>query len=317
MNLKNYYLPLSALLVFTSNIVALSQSRAVAAPDLLTVIDAQVISQRSGQTIGDLTHQDFVVKEDGVRQNILTMQREPRQLSILVLIDRSIHRRNRIQVDAMLMNFQSSLIQSLSEGDEVSVMAIADEPILNLDFTSHKGRISEVLASIVHSRNLEKTTRKTDYEAVFSEAAKQMRRVKKPLNRRVIIFVSAVSKSEVSAYNVPNQLVNLLLAPTSIFCWHNVFPIDLSLDELPRERVSGELRVTDLVGLTGGEMVSGDLIAVINRLRERYQIGYLPINPSQVGKLHWISLEISPSVKIDKSDLKIIYNRAYISSPRN
>jgi len=320
MNPKKTWGPLIVLLIFIVHIISFSQSRSeenISSDYPLTMIDAQVTSRKSGQSIGDLNHDNFIVKEDGVRQFISTMERHARALSILVLIDRSIHRGNRPQVEAALRDFQSSLINSITENDELSVMAIADEPMLSLNFTDHKETVRQVLASVIQLRNLDKSPRKTDYEAVFSEASKQMRYVKKPLNRRVIIFFSAISKSEVSAYNVPTTVLNLLLAPTSIFCWYNVIPIDIYPAESPIVNLHGRLSVADLVSLTGGEMEGSGLADVINRLRERYQIGYTPINRFGIGKIHRISLEISPTAKVDRNDLRIIYNKAYISSPRN
>jgi hypothetical protein len=108
-----------------------------------------------------------------------------------------------------------------------------------------------------------------------------------------------------------------LLASTNIFYWYNLTPVNMSPLDSPREILSRKLRLADLIGLTGGEMVDGELPAIIRRLRERYTIGYMPIRSSPAGTLHRIDLKISPSAKIDKTDLKITYRKAYISSASN
>ena len=318
--LNRCYLPLLVALLFISHARALSQSNkeeAIASPYQLTTIEVQVISRKSGQPILDLDHEDFVVKEDGVRQDIMSMDQEPEPLSILLLIDRNIKKNINTQIEARLKDLQTSLILSMHKADEVSVMAITDGPILLQDFTSDKRRVVEVLTEIFRPRGAENVARETDYGMALSEAAKQMRRVQKPLNRRVIFFISAASKSEVSTYRVQNEATKALLTLINIFYWYNLTPINMSPLDSPKGILSRKLRLADLIGLTGGEMVDGELTPIIRRLRERYTISYMPIRSSQAGTLHRIDLEISPSAKVDKSDLEITYRKAYISSAPN
>jgi VWFA-related protein len=318
--LKPCYLPLLAALLFISHVTALSQSNteeAIICRYQLTAIEVQVISRKSGQPILGLNAEDFVVKEDGMQQYVLSMEQQTESLSILLLIDRNIKQRNRIQDQTRLKNLQSSLILSMHKTDEVSVMTITDEPILKQDFTDDKRRVGEVLTEILGPGGAENMARETDYGMALLEAAKQMRRTKKPLNRRVILFISAASKSEVSTYLVQDEATKALLTSTSIFYWYNLTPVNRSPLNSPKGILSRKLRLADLIGLTGGELVDGELTAIIRRLRERYTIGYLPIRSSPAGTLHRIDLKISPTTKIDKTDLEITYRKAYISSDSN
>jgi len=318
--LKRCYWLLLIALLFMGRVIALPQSNteeAIVSQERLTTIEVQVISRKSGQPILDLNAEDFVVKEDGVQQYVMYMEQEPEPLSILLLIDRNIKQRNGIQDQTRFKNLQTSLILSMHKADEVSVMAITDEPILLQDFTSDKRRVGEVLTEIFGPGGAENMARETDYGMALSEAAKQMRRMKKPLNRRVILFISAASKSEVSTYQVQDEAMKALLASTNIFYWYNLTPVNMSPSDSPKGILSRKLRLADLIGLTGGEMVDGELTAIIRRLRERYTIGYMPIRSSPAGTLHRIDLKISPSAKIDKTDLKITYRKAYINSVSN
>jgi VWFA-related protein len=318
--LKRCYLPLLIALLFMSHVMALSQSNteeAIISRYQLTTIEVQVISRKSGQPILDLNAEDFVVKEDGEQQYVMYMEQEAEPLSILLLIDRNIKRRNSIQDQTRLKNLQSSLILSMHKADEVSVMAITDGPTLLQDFTSDKRRVGEVLTEIFRPGGAENVARETDYGMALSEAAKQMRRMKKPLNRRVIIFISAASKSEVSTCLVQDEATKALLTSMNIFYWYNLTPVNMSPSDLPKVILSRKLRLADLIGLTGGEMVGGELTAIIRRLRERYTIGYMPIRSSPAGILHRIDLKISPSAKIDNTDLEVTYRKAYINSASN
>jgi hypothetical protein len=245
------------------------------------------------------------------------MEQEAEPLSILLLIDRNIKQRNSIQDQTRFKNLQSSLILSMHKADEVSVMAITDGPILLQDFTSDKRRVGEVLTEIFRPGGTENVARETDYGMALSEAAKQMRRMKKPLNRRVILFISAASKSEVSTYQVQDEATKALLTSMNIFYWYNLTPVNMSPSDSHKGILSRKLRLADLIGLTGGEMVDGELTAIIRRLRERYTIGYLPIRSSPAGTLHRIDLKISPSAKIDNTDLEVTYRKAYINSASN
>jgi VWFA-related protein len=317
--LRRCYLSLLVGLLFIGHGIALSQSNTevvIACPYPLTTIEVQVISRKSGQPILDLSHEDFVVKEDGVRQYIQVMEQDAVPLSVLLLIDRNIKQSNHTQAETMFKDLQTSLILSMHKADEVSVMAITDgPPILVQDFTGDKRRVVEVLTEIFQPGGAENVARETDYGMALSEATKQMRRAQKPLNRRVILFISAASKSEAAAYRAQNEATEALLTSINIFYWYNLTPINMSPMKPPKRILSRKLSVADLVDLTGGEMVDGELTTIIRRLRERYTISYLPIRRSRAGTLHRIDVEISP--KIDKTDLEITYRKAYISTAPN
>src|SRR5438876_1626281 len=54
----------------------------------LVVLDAQVIQQKTGRIIGDLKKEDFVLTEDGVKQEITHFGQDTLPLSVILLIDR-------------------------------------------------------------------------------------------------------------------------------------------------------------------------------------------------------------------------------------
>src|ERR1051325_11294430 len=53
----------------------------------LVVLDAQVLSKKTGSVIGNLKKDDFSIYEDGVRQAITHFSQDRLPLSILLLID--------------------------------------------------------------------------------------------------------------------------------------------------------------------------------------------------------------------------------------
>src|SRR5437773_10494630 len=54
----------------------------------LVVLDALVIQQKTGRVAGNLNKEDFLVAEDGVRQQITHFSQDTLPLSVILLIDR-------------------------------------------------------------------------------------------------------------------------------------------------------------------------------------------------------------------------------------
>ena len=54
----------------------------------LVVLDALVMNQRTGRVVGSLKQDDFILYEDGVKQQITHFSQDTLPLSVLLLVDR-------------------------------------------------------------------------------------------------------------------------------------------------------------------------------------------------------------------------------------
>src|SRR5688572_10481084 len=95
----------------------------------LISIDAQVMSRSTGLVVSDLTHKDFVMSENNSQQTIYFWQRLPMPLSLLILVD-TVTGPNRHLIDNQLKALKSSLASYLKPEDKVSIMVMAENPIV-------------------------------------------------------------------------------------------------------------------------------------------------------------------------------------------
>jgi len=54
----------------------------------LVVLDAQVLQQKTGRIVGTLKKEDFMLAEDGVKQQVTHFSQDTLPLSVILLIDR-------------------------------------------------------------------------------------------------------------------------------------------------------------------------------------------------------------------------------------
>src|SRR6185369_4569996 len=110
----------------------------------LVVLDAQVLQHKTGRIVGNLTKEDFVLAEDGVRQQVTQFSQDTLPLSVILLIDRG----------GCLDPFSEKVrhatlaaLERLRPQDEVALMSFANTTDLVTGFGRGKERI---LAGLDH-----------------------------------------------------------------------------------------------------------------------------------------------------------------------
>ena len=105
----------------------------------VTVVD------RQDRFITDLEHDEFVVKEDGIRQELTYFAQEDVPVSIGLVIDNSgSMREKRRHVNAAALEF----VKASNPQDEVFIVNFHDDAFLDQDFTSNLDRLQDALQSI-------------------------------------------------------------------------------------------------------------------------------------------------------------------------
>src|SRR5215210_1999930 len=148
----------------------------------LVVVDAQILSKKTGRVVGGLAREDFTLTEDGAKQYITHFSQDKLPLSILLLLDASGSVQpiiNQVRDEGM------AALRLLRPEDDVSVMAFGMWAKVMQDFTRDR---EAVVRSIGLIEFMGPWIREGTYinEAVY-QAGAYMRNASNPDTRRVII----------------------------------------------------------------------------------------------------------------------------------
>ena len=151
----------------------------------LVVIDAQVLNKKTGSPVQGLTERDFVVYEEGVRQQLTHFSQDSLPLSIVLLLDVS------GSVMPTINSVRESGLKALNQlksGDEVALMAFGVWTTVLQEFTKDRQLVAERVSAI---ERMGPWIREGTYidEAMY-ESAKQLSHASLPDSRRIIIVVT-------------------------------------------------------------------------------------------------------------------------------
>lgn len=269
----------------------------------LVALDVQIIDRKTQRVISGLSQSDFEIYEDGVKQRIEQFSQDKLPLSVVLLLDAS------SSMWAVLERLRANALealQSLKPEDEVAVIVTADDTLLVRDFTREKFLVAEAL-------------RQLDFKAYgdngillhdsLYRSASHLLRAANPADRRVIIAVT--DNITIPAYNwrffQKEQSVQLLLETGAVVCGlvikHSV-PTRVASKVLgfPERRAGGD--VNNYAETTGGEVLSAGndtvgerLIELINHLRTRYSLAFVPSNTKRDGKFRRLKVRLAAEME--------------------
>jgi Ca-activated chloride channel family protein len=274
----------------------------------LVVFDAQVIDKKTKRVIGDLAKEDFIITENGVKQEVSYFSRDELPLSIVLLLDVS---RSVRPIIHDIRDGALSALQRLKPEDEVAVMAFGTAYQLVQDFTKDRRLVAEKIESATATDVLGNGTFLT---SALESAATHMQKAPTPGSRRVIIVVTdniALSPERETKYIVEELLdTGTVVYGLIVQAAFGKFFKVMSLGQLSKG-------VNDFVERTGGELVGADkkevdekLGVMIDRLRARYTIGFRPTNDADDGKFRPVEIRIPESKKRKEKPL-VLTRRGY------
>lgn len=269
----------------------------------LVVLDAQVTDKKTREIVRNLTLQDFELFEGDAKQQIEHFSQDKLPLSVVLLLDisPSIH-----PVIEEVRKGALQALQHLKPEDEVALMVFAGVTELIQDFTKDRQLIVDKIGLA-----LTKDGHGTRIHEAIGGSARQFKRATIPASRRVIIVITDnqgsmrrkqddVSEAEIrdavieSGATVCGVIVRSFLnVMDGIWFQHPVMQ-----EHFKRTTVNPHSE------LTGGEMtaanketVNARLGEMIDRLRNRYNLGYTPANQDFNGKFRSIRLALTPEAK--------------------
>jgi Ca-activated chloride channel homolog len=291
----------------------------------LVKVDALVLQKDTARIVGGLKKEDFLIYEDGTRQEITHFSQDSLPLSVILLIDRGgcldpygdeVHRAAREAIDR------------LKPMDEVAVMSYHSTTTMVQRFTRNRMLIEEALTRIPpHEEEAEHCLNK-----VMADAASYMIGAANPVGRRVVIVITGVTR----AFDCPDgpsgkSAAQAIFESGSVVC--GIIPKEpvQGLENgimiwATRMGKLGGAPYTDLETLaneTGGEILSdkpGKLETtfqtLIDHLRSRYNLAFVSTNKKRDGSIRKLKLDVTAPAQPAKSKLVVKARRTYVAPRR-
>src|SRR3989440_3419010 len=272
----------------------------------LVKIDALVMQKNTARIVGGLKKEDFLIYEDGTRQEITHFSQDELPLSVILMIDRGgclnaygddVHRAAREAIDR------------LKPVDEIAVMGYASFTVLLQPFTRNRMVIENTLNNIPQQGPIGEHC----LNNLFTDAADYMAKASNPEGRRVVIVLTGASRR----FHCPDgpsdkSAVQAIYESGSVVC--GIFPKVIG-QGLEDAQFIAATRLTKLVGPdyidiqnvaneTGGEVMSDKpekldttFQTLIDHLRSRYNLGFVSTNKKRDGTTRKLKFDLLPSIQ--------------------
>lgn len=289
--------------------------------DLVTV-DALVLQKKTARVVGHLKEADFLILEDGSKQQITHFSQDSLPLSVVLLIDRG------GCIDPYGTEVQraaNEALRRLKDIDEVAVMTYQDNVELIQEFTRDRKQIENALARIP------KKDEWADHciNKAFAKAADYMVSAGNPVGRRVIIAITGITRNFDCGHGPSGKAARQSLYESgSVVC-----------GLIPKTTVQGmenrymrwgtkafgvfgarTMDIKELADETGGEVMEEKperldttFATLIDHLRTRYNLAFVSSNRKRDGSLRKLKIDLSPEVRKSEGKLVVKARRSYIA----
>jgi len=289
--------------------------------DLVTV-DALVLQKKTARVVGHLKETDFVILEDGSKQQLTHFSQDSLPLSVVLLIDRG------GCIDPYGSEVQraaNEALRRLKDTDEVAVMTYQDNVELIQEFTRDRKQIENALARVP------KKDEWADHciNKAFAKAADYMVSAGNPVGRRVIIAITGITRNFDCGHGPSGKAARQSLYESgSVVC-----------GLIPKSTVQGmenkymrwgtkmfgvfgarTMDIKELAEETGGEVMEEKperldttFATLIDHLRTRYNLAFVSSNRKRDGSLRKLKIDLSPEVQKSQGKLVVKARRSYLA----
>jgi Ca-activated chloride channel family protein len=289
--------------------------------DLVTV-DALVLQKNTSRVVGNLAREDFVIAEDGVSQSITHFSQDRLPLSVLLLIDRG---GCLDPFGETVRHAAFSALEQLKPADEVGVMTYHDTAELRQDFTTNRTEIKRALDFVPdHDERADHCL-----DTVLEAASNYMSRAANPVGRRVVIFITGVTRNFDCAGSPSGKAAaQSLFESGSVVCGIvPQTPVQAMENGMMRwatrlGRVGGvhTLDIQKLADDTGGELLQDKpenlettFTTLIEHLRTRYNLAFVSSNKKRDGTLRKLKIDLAPAAKKTQAKLVVKARKSYVA----
>jgi len=288
----------------------------------LVVLDAQVIQQKTGRTVGNLKKEDFALTEDGITQQITHFGQDTLPLSVILLIDRG------GCLDPFSDKVRHATLEALHRlrpRDEVALMSFANTTELITGFGLDKDRILDGLNNLPpHDEEAEHC-----FSSAFYEAANYMKRAANPDGRRVILMITGVTAFFDCPGPSSEEARMAVLESGSVVCGilpktagqrleNGIMIAAAGVGGLFKAKTSS---LKQLAEETGGEVLSDKpenldhtFNDLIDHLRTRYTLGFVSTNKKRDGTFRKLKVQVARPQQPTEGRLIVKTKRGYIAA---
>jgi Ca-activated chloride channel family protein len=297
----------------------------------LVKIDALVLNKKTATAVGGLKKEDFLVYEDGTKQEITHFSRDELPLSVVLAIDRGeqcpiepyadeVHRAAREAIDRF------------KPVDEIAVIAFADTTRLVQPFTRNRILIENALNKIPAAAN--NPTVLHCFNNLFADATDLMMKASNPAGRRVVIVItgrtrlfdcrdpaSPSHKAATTAIYESGTVVCAIIPRVPVEVVEN--GLQTMATRMGKIVGADYFDLQNLANETGGEVLADKLDklettfqTLIDHLRSRYNLAFVSTNKKRDGTTRKLRLDLAPSTQKSQGGLVVKARRSYIA-PRN
>ncbi len=289
--------------------------------DLVTV-DALVLQKKTARVVGKLKQTDFVILEDGTKQQVTHFSQDSLPLSVLLLIDRGgcldpfgteVHRA------------ANEALARLKPADEVAVMTYHDKAELLQEFTRDRTQIESALNRIPsHNEWADHCLNKA-----FFEASDYMIKAGNPVGRRVIIAITGITRNFDCDHGPSGKAARQSLFESgSVVCGLVPATPGQRMENgfmVWGTRMAGAfgaptLDIKQLADETGGEVLEDKperldttFSTLIDHLRTRYSLAFVSSNRKRDGSLRKLKIDVTPAVQNSQGKLVVKARRSYLA----
>ncbi len=294
----------------------------------LVKIDALVLQKNTARIVGGLNKEDFLLYEDGIKQEITHFSQDELPLSVVVAIYRGPTCPHPLDVwSDEAHRAAREAIDRLKLVDEIAVMAFTDTTKLIQPFTRNRILLEKALnnipepaknANVAHCFNI-----------MFADAAEHMLKASNPAGRRVIIVITSMTRM-FDCTNAPSnrEATNAVYESGAVVC--GIIPKVLAqrienAKQIFATRVNkvvftNYMDLEHLANETGGEVL-GDkpeklgttFQTLIDHLRSRYNMAFVSTNKKRDGTTRKLKLDVDPAQQKSQGKLVIKARRSYIA----
>ncbi|GBC81220.1 hypothetical protein HRbin10_00326 [bacterium HR10] len=304
----------------------------------LVLVDALVLSKKTKTVVGDLTREDFLLWEDGKKQEITHFSRDELPLAVMLLVDVS------GSVQPIIDEIQRAALDALAKlkpQDRVALMIFAARSKLVAELTSDRAAIAEKL------ENIWSETTDVGFATFINlgiyEAARYLRKKTEPTERRVIVMITDDVDTSWFRSGPPRDVVlRELYEGGTALCgilvgyargamkaadYGTTAAITVLNPGVGAILIAWRIlrRASGITGSakfyaerTGGvavkaspEEVGTMFASMLELLRARYTLGYVPPNPTPDGRFCELKVSVSERVKKEKGEVMILARRGY------
>ncbi|HEV7797184.1 MAG TPA: VWA domain-containing protein [Pyrinomonadaceae bacterium] len=289
--------------------------------DLVTV-DALVLQKKTARVVGNLKQADFVILEDGTKQQVTHFSQDSLPLSVVLLIDRG------GCIDPFGMEVQraaNEALRRLKETDEVAVMTYQDDVELIQEFTRDRQLIERALEQIPKKEEM------ADHclNKAFAKAADYMVSAGNPVGRRVIIAITGITRNfdcghgpsgkaaRQSLYE-SGSVVCGLIPKTTVQRMENKYMVWGT--KMAGAFGAHTMDIKELADDTGGEVMEEKperldttFATLIDHLRTRYNLAFVSSNRKRDGTLRKLKIDVTPDTQKSQGKLVVKARRSYLA----